>query len=57
MTTAKVISAHAFPRVIPRSIPSVIAGASLGLAAKVVYFSLVATVFVFVSILLTGIHP
>jgi hypothetical protein len=27
------------------------------LAAKVVYFSLVATVFVFVSILLTGIHP
>jgi hypothetical protein len=57
MTTAEVISAHAFPRVIARSISSVIASASRGLAAKVVYFSLVATVFVFVSILLTGIHP
>lgn len=57
MTTAKVISTHAFPRLIPRSIPGALSGAFRGLAAKVVYFSLVATVFVFVSILLMGIHP
>jgi hypothetical protein len=50
MTTAEVISAHAFPRVIPRSSPSVLSGAFRGLAAKVVYFSIVATVFVFVTI-------
>jgi hypothetical protein len=56
MATAKVVS-HAFPPIIPRSIPGVLSGAFRGLAAKVVYFSIVATVFVFVSILLTGIHP
>ena len=55
MTTAKVVS-HAFPPIIPRSRPSVLSGAFRGLAAKVVYFSLVAMVFVFVSVLLTGIH-
>jgi hypothetical protein len=52
MTIALVISIPAFPRLIP-SIPSV---AFRGLAAKVVYFSLVAMVFVFASLLLTGIH-
>jgi hypothetical protein len=53
MTIARVISIHAFPRLIP----SVLSAAFRGLAAKVVYFSLVTTLFVFVSVLLTGIHP
>jgi hypothetical protein len=57
MTTDKVISAHAFPHAIPRSTRSVLPGAFRGLAAEVIYFSLAATVFVFVSILLTGVHP
>ncbi len=41
MTTAKIICTHAFPRAIPRSIPSVPAGAFRDLAVKVVYFSVV----------------
>jgi hypothetical protein len=53
VTIAQVIAIYDFPRLIP-SVPSV---AFRGLAAKVVYFSLVAMVFVFVSVLLTGIHP
>ena len=52
MTIAQVISIHAFPCLIP-SVPSV---AFRGPAAKVIYSSLVAIVFVFVSVLLTGIH-
>jgi hypothetical protein len=57
MTTTKIICAYAFPRANSRSNPRVLASALRDLAAKVVYFSLVAAVFVFVSILLTGIHP
>jgi hypothetical protein len=57
MTTLKVNSTGAFPLADPRSIPRVLSGAFRDLAVKVVYFSLVATVFVFVSILLTGSHP
>lgn len=57
MATLKVNSTDAFTLADPRPIPRVLSGAFRGLAIKVVYFSLVAAVFVFVSILLTGIHP
>jgi hypothetical protein len=57
MTTLKVNSTDAFPLADPRPIPRVLSGAFRDLATKVVYFFLVAAVFVFVSIMLTGIHP
>jgi hypothetical protein len=53
MTSARATSAHVFPETIPGVLP----GRFRGMATKVIYYSMVATVFVFVSILLTGIHP
>ena len=50
-------STHALPGVIPYVLPQVRSGAIRDVATKVLYYSLVATVFIFVSILLTGAHP
>ena len=49
----RVTSVHVLPHIRPGVLPDVLAG----LGKKIVWFSLVATLFVFVSILLTGIHP
>jgi hypothetical protein len=50
-------SAHVLPGVRLGTFPSVRVSAFHDVAIKVVCFSLVATAFVFISILLTGIHP
>ena len=50
-------SVHVLPAVQLGTFPSVRVSDFPDVAIKVVYFSLVATAFVFVSILLTGIHP
>jgi hypothetical protein len=49
----RITSEHVLPRIRPGALPEILAG----LGKKIVWFSLVATLFVFVSILLTGIHP
>ena len=53
--------AYVVPGARPRAIPQAILGVYRDVLAdatvKTVYFSLVATAFVFASILLTGIHP
>ena len=49
--------AHVFPGARPRALPGGFPDALSDVTIKVVYFSLVATAFVFVSILLTGVHP
>lgn len=53
MTLVHANSAHARPDVFSGILPDDFHG----LAIKIVCFSLVPAVFVFVSILLTGIHP
>jgi hypothetical protein len=50
-------STHVLPGVAPSVLPEVRSGVLPDVAAKVFYYSLVATVFIFVSILLTGAHP
>jgi hypothetical protein len=50
-------STHVLPDAIHYALPEVRSGVLLEVATKVFYFSLVATVFVFVLILLTGVHP
>jgi hypothetical protein len=50
-------SAHVLPGVHLGVRPGVRFDVLPDVAIKVVYFSLVATAFVFVAILLTGIHP
>jgi hypothetical protein len=50
-------AAHVLPGVRLDVLPDVLADALPDVAIKAFYFSLVATAFVFVSILLTGIHP
>jgi hypothetical protein len=49
--------AHVLPGVRLDVLPSVRFHALPDMATKAIYFSLATTVFVFVSILLTGIHP
>ena len=56
MALAQVASAHALP-IFPSAYPDALSGVIRGVAVKVAYFSLVATAFVFFSILLTGVHP
>jgi hypothetical protein len=48
---------HVLPSPVPYAYPNVGYGVVRDIAIKTFYFSLVATAFVFVSILLTGIHP
>jgi hypothetical protein len=53
--------AYVFPGARPRAIPHAVSDVYRDVLAdatvKTVYFTLVATVFVFASILLTGVHP
>ncbi len=49
--------AHVFSGARPSALPSGFSDALSDVAIKVVYFSLTVTAFVFVSILLTGVHP
>ena len=53
MTSAHATSAHVFPETIPGVLP----GALRGMATKVLHYFMVAVAFVFVSMLVTGIHP
>jgi hypothetical protein len=48
---------HVLPGAIPYVLPEVEYGVVRDIAIKAFYFFLVAAAFVFVSILLTGIHP
>jgi hypothetical protein len=48
---------HVLPSAIPYVLPEVEYGVVRDIAIKAFYFFLVAAAFVFVSILLTGIHP
>ena len=50
-------STHVLPGLTPSVLPEVRPGVLHDVATKVFYYSLVATVFVFISILLTGAHP
>ena len=51
------MTTHMLPGSIPYVLPTVEYGVVRDIAIKAFYLSLVATAFVFVSILLTGIHP
>ena len=51
------MTTHALPGAIAYVLPNVEYGVVRDIAIKTFYFSLVAITFVFVSILLTGIHP
>ena len=50
-------STHVLPGLTPSVLPEVRPDVLRDVATKVFYYSLVATVFVFISILLTGAHP
>ena len=50
-------STHVFPGAGPYVLPEIRSSVVRDVATKAFYFSLVATVFVFVLILTTGLHP
>jgi hypothetical protein len=51
------MTTHALPRAVRYALPKVEYGFVRDVAIKTFYFSLVATAFVFISILLIGVHP
>jgi hypothetical protein len=50
-------SAHAHPGVLSHRLPKVKVGVLRDVAIKIAYYSLTAAVFVFVSIVMVGVHP
>jgi hypothetical protein len=50
-------STHVFPRARAYALPEMRSGILLDVMAKTFYFTLAASAFVFVSILMTGVHP
>ena len=51
------MSTHVFPRARAHALPDIRSGILLDVMAKTFYFTLAASAFVFVSILMTGVHP